>query len=226
MAYRSYYRFNGDCNDAMGAYPVTPGGLYTYSVGKFSQSFETSVSGTTAHGYANIASDLGITTYNYTYSLWYKHKTPASPTGNYIFCHMNKTLGIAVNIQMYTAAIYANFEGVTSGGGSGWLPISPSTTDFWHYCLINNGAATASTSSLMLFVNGRKFSTYCVNGGAYGSLAANFNVSGYQTDNPRRAFVQGYFDEFIVENRAWSESEVHNYYNQGLGRYAPKIRNY
>jgi hypothetical protein len=223
---RACYKFEANVNDTLGSYNLTSGGVCSYQSGKLNQGFRTS-GATGTYGYAQALSDLGMTNYNYTYSFWYKHIGVEYVTGSYLFCHMNKTLGVALSLQVVSAnTMYATAEGSVSGGTLGPLAITPSSTDFWHYCITNDGAATAGSSTFSLYVNGYKYSTYVVNTGGYGSLAAGMTISAYRTDNPIRRYVRGVFDEFRVENRAWTPGEVRTYYTESMGRFNPTIRNY
>lgn len=92
----------------------------------------------------------------------------------------------------------------------------------------SSGAALSADTlyHVMLIANGTTVKTY-LNGNEYGTVNYNGTIISStnnlyigQADDDANRFFQGLIDEVIIENRAWSASEVKKYYTNSRGFYA------
>ena len=81
-----------------------------------------------------------------------------------------------------------------------------------------NVIATVSSGTLTIYLNG--VNSYSTTGYTYGGGSpTKYAVGGYLSGTVKEPFL-GLIDEVIIENRAWSASEVKKYYTNSRGFYA------
>jgi len=222
MAYTAYYRLNGDCNDAMGAYHLINTGTATFVQGKFNDCV--SLNGSSQ--YLSIADNLGVGTSAFTMSCWVNLAAYAGAGLASVFLQLNDETGdTECWIELVTAAgpVYqiASVRRRMSGTYEYQLVTLPWSLNTWY-----NAVLVYDSSRIKSYVNGKLYGDAASSGNGSSSSPNKFIIGEYWTGGAPAAgyYTNGKIDEVIVEARAWTAAEIKNYYNFSMGLYAPKMR--
>jgi hypothetical protein len=209
----SYFPFDGNLNDAMGANSVVVGaGSVSYVQGRVASSTGGVGSGKAVY----LANEANVALVN--------------AASNYMTANMTFSTVMTISMWIYATAFvnsqsyvfYTNGAGFVGFGlgfssviggtinGVGWTTTTPAKINTWYHCTLV--ATTGTPGSLLLYVNG-----------AYiGSLSGNFTVAsntsilfGNVLTGGTNPFA-GYIDDFRIYNRALSASEVSGIYNASI----------
>jgi RHS repeat-associated protein len=210
---KSYYRFEGNSNDAKGSNNGTDSNIsYGTAYGKFGQG--ASFNGSTSHITANssFSGNPAISV-----SAWVN---PAIVTGG----------SLPPYFQIGDRASYGELEvffgGVNSGdvtvqdGGSGWLSTAGGvvTPNAWNHIVITISGGGTLASTAKIYVNGVLQTTTggsatpnMANGNVYFGTGYNSGGGGYQTP------WAGDLDDFAIFNRVLTATEVGSLYQTNIG---------
>jgi hypothetical protein len=228
------YHLNGNGNDSSGNgcnltavnSPTYPAGKYNQGAGlvKASQQGYYAQTGTTAMG-------LGR---KHTISVWINASslpnTSSYPETNFhsIAQQYNNLSGVVytgLNYQMpnggSTATIRFEMYVVQSDFSSVFYTYVIGLNTWYHIC------GVCADTYHNLFLNGKQVGgPVNTTGGNNGWNTAPFSTIGmvYPPSITSRYWWNGIIDEAIWDTAAWSTAQVRNYYNQAVGRYAPKAR--
>ncbi len=223
---RVYYHLE-DINDASGnGRTLTNNNSVPFSAGKFGLGSDFGSSGTNK-ALSLSANPMSSLTYaNATFSMWVKFNSISNPTagsGYFFVLATRVTSGAGAARCFFNYSVSAgNFNinatiKLATGDAIASYSIPVNTTNWYNFVFVKS-----STTTAILYVNGVQVATDT------GSGADNINVNSLCTlaigNIGHTAFAnQGWhiMDEFIIEQRAWSASEIRKYYSQGLGRFAP-----
>jgi len=218
MAYTAYYRLNGDGVDAMGAYHLTAYGTPTYPAGIFGNSVALYRN---SSQYMSIANTLGITNGNVTLSTWVKPLTaPTAGAYNTILYKGNDANDVEYKLY-YRASGTSNYlwflrnRNNVASQGPEILYTIPTTV--W-----TNLIMTYDGTNVVGYINGCYIGSAAAAGNGSGTTPDQFSI-GFNVAAFSNCF-NGFIDETIVDTAVWTNTVVRNYYNQAVGRYAPKAR--
>ena len=201
---------NGNSTDSSGNGNNGIDTAITYVDGKFGKC--ASVAGT---GRIVTTSNIGITGQGArTIAGWFNCQTQPS-VDQYLF-----TLG-----KLSAGNLFAlKYSSVKKGGFSLYgtdlvttSVLTPLTSVGWHFICITYSGGALSSSSLKFSIDGVDYPFASYSGTPN---TTDFTVSIGDYGNNSGYGWKGYFDEVIIENRAWSAQEVKKYYTQSRGFFA------
>ena len=167
---------------------------YGLSTGKFNQ-------GASFNGTTSKIVITGWTTGNtFTISLWVY---PIATSDGYAALIVNNTS----NGGLYYMGAGSNPNKLNYYSGGDRFNTTALSLNTWTHVVISVSATTATW-----YLNGKQDGTVNV---------ASFALTNIGMSQASENF-KGYMDELILENRAWSASEVRKYYSQAKGRFVPQ----
>lgn len=209
-----YHLADGDNANGNAAYDLTLSNT-TVVDGKFGSALKTSSN----NGVITWTGTCGITpTTGFTYHLWYKHVSSGEyTTGSYILTH-----GINKAYNQAACLIWAeNTSTITWDWNVAGVAISSWTMNTTSFDLYSMTWANGGLGSF--YVNGKFLGSKSGTPAGTSTATERFNLGSYLWDPPRRRYVNGIFDECIIEARPWTYQEIKLYYEQAKGRINPRI---
>lgn len=225
---RGYYHLEGLTDASGNGITLTNNNTVAFNAGRFTNSANFGSSGTNkglTYATANIMSVLSFA--NATASFWVKFNSTSNPTGNPAYFFTNATrltsgAGASRWFCNYTVSggnfnIAATIK-LATGDATATYSIAVNTTNWYHIVFVKSGTTTA-----ILYVNGIQVSTNTGSGANTTNVNSLYYLSIGNIGHTALA-NQGWYimDEFIIEERVWSPSEIRKYYTQGLGRFSPR----
>lgn len=216
----AYYHLNNDYFDYSGNSRTLTNSSSTFGPGKCGSNAISCASASSQYAYRDLE-DMGIKSNVITMSVWF---APASTPSGVVFVIMDYYYNTA-NKRDYRLTYDGNIHGpiVSALDSVGWKqPYLVKTLDLnsWHHwCLTIDGADLFSA-----YFDGNLIATpttlsggtiYCENYRFTLGANCNWNTAG------RQNYANGRIDEVILENRAWSATEVRHYYEYSKGRRPP-----
>ena len=222
MAYRAVYHLNGDGIDASGnGYNGTVvGGTFNVS-GKFNQCYS-GVSGAGTN-YMTAPTGAGLPYYSGTMSIWVSIASQFTASYRAMCGYALSTGTSGVNSDLYygtaSGTVVIRFEpSYLAGLGNGGCDYAVTlTTGTWYHVV-----GTTDSSWSYLYLNGKLVKQATNTVGTYANVVNRLVVGNNHAVSAYNWW--GNLDEAIFDNVTWSASQVRNYYNQAVGRYAPKAR--
>ena len=215
---RGYWHLE-DVSDASGnGNTLTNVNSVSFSAGKFNNcaAFSVAQNSKALVRTSNILSALNVA--NFTVSFWFKLNSTANNNG-----HINQIVSaftgpgsafiINYNIADGAFSLGAMNTLTTTNARAEYNPVSiPLTTEWLYVCITK-----VSTITVNMYINGSLVSTD-TGVGTEIPLTGTYNF----TIGNHRASIGGFqmfasMDEYILEERIWSLSEIRKYYSQGRG---------
>lgn len=227
---RVYYHFE-DANDNSGnAVDLNNSNGVTFDRAKFTNGANYGASGTNKSLWI-VSNPMSALTYaNATYSFWVKWNDISDLANRYMFSVATRLTSGTGASQVYMR--YTISSGTVTVEGNTRLTttntkvtgaFSVNTTD-WHHILL----VKSTTTTLLLYIDGVLVDTDTGTGSDNSPASFNAcftigNIRATSSDNALQSLCT--FDEFIIEERVWSPSEIKKYYTQSLGRYQTMQQN-
>ena len=221
MSYSGYYQLNSNGTDLSGnSRHLTTAGtvVWTTAVFNYGMSVASGNNGLT------VASNMGIVGGAATISMWYKPSS--APSFNYygymVSCtNTESDTGYDINYINVSGQLRLMYRRYVQGGSPGtenWIyyTYTLSTSSWYHFGLTYDGS-----SIVRAFLNGARVASSASNAGNGSGETSGFGLGLHRSGVQNSA---GIYDECIVDGTCWTESYMKNYYNQAVGRYAPKAR--
>ena len=190
---------------------LTNNNSVAFNAAKFSNGADFGASGNTKS--LSIGSALGYSA-NITMSCWVKLNTEIT-SSYYVFLNLDHlTTRVAFRMYYdYNSGTRRLYFGRTKLGVADNLVLynqTLGTTNWNHFLMTYDG------SNCRVYMNGNLFGTVASSGnGTFTSFTDNFSIG-----NTKTTYQNGHIiDEVIVENRAWSASEIKKYYTFARGRF-------
>lgn len=223
---RCYYHLEGLDDSSGNGRTLTNQNTVVFNPAKFSLGADFGSSGTNKVLSLSANPMSSLTYANATFSFWVKFNSVSNPTagsGYFFVLATRVTSGAGAARCFFNYNVSAgNFNinaviKLATGDATASYSIPVNTTNWYNFIFVKSNTTTA-----ILYVNGVQVATDT------GSGADTINVNSLCTlaigNIGHTAFAnQGWhiMDEFIIEQRIWSASEIRKYYTQGLGRFAP-----
>ena len=221
--YRGYYHLDTDGTDSSGRGNnlINISNFCTFDTGKFGGAVSTGTSGT-SKGMTSSSTNImsGVKPANCSVSLWMKFNSVANKASSVIWSI--DTNGLATGSTFIF--LYAITAGVltvtaqqvlstTAATVAYVFPSLPSTSDWINFVITKNASTTVQIN-----INGIRVAT---NTGAGTEVGLTTGSNRFILGNGRTAAQQTFatYDELIVEERVWSDSEIRKYYTQSKGRF-------
>jgi hypothetical protein len=229
MSTVAYWRLNGDGLDYSGnGYTVTGTASdvnLTYGTGKYGQC----TSGMTGVSTCFWNGTNGLVANTFTMMAWVNMKVEGA-----LFGIVNNNTKRSYYFKVYNSNQFVSgaFDktGTTTSYTGHWHEIghayaegTSSLLNKWYHV-----AYSVTNASSTCYVNGSKLPTVADLTAPNGTVT--FTCAGVSLHGTRDygdwigSILYGRMDEVILDNTAWTAAQLKNYYNQAMGRYAPKIR--
>lgn len=203
---------NGNSNDASGNANNGTDANITYSLGNGKFGSGAGFNGISSLITINNESQFDFErTNSFTIGVWIKLNEISNK------CILNKinVLGNYEGFQIYTTSQNKINVGLISNGyTSNQIDVTSIDTvliDKWHNIIVTyNGSSLAS--GISIYLNGSKLSTTSLATTLTGSILNNIKI-GIGRRWTTEPYLNGYLDEIIIENRAWTASEVKKYFS-------------
>lgn len=215
--YSAVYQLSDTSDFSGNGRTLTISGGGGYVIGKFNNCRQT----TSNSGVISIADGMGInpTVTGYTYSIWYKHTSSGEyNNGSYILNHGFAAYNCAPSI-IWVETTGKMLGGLLSNVSNNPVSVTytPSTAKFELHTLVYTGTRT------QYYINSRLMGDNAETTSGTQAITTRFNLGSYLSDTPRRRYINGYFDEVIVEARPWTAGEIKKYYENCMGCLRPII---
>ncbi len=181
---------------------------YGLGYGKFGQG--ANFNGTSSD--INIASNLGIDGGNITISAWTNFSDLTVLRELFSTLSATSKVGYYIETNSTLIRFYRVKKGVVADAVT--YTVSLSTGVWYHYVLTYDG------TNIKGYFNGNLVGTTATSGNGATVVTSQSHIG---TEDGTGNFMNGSIDEVIVENRAWSTSEIRRYYAQAKGRLASNI---
>jgi len=212
------YHLSDTADSSGSGYTLTNTSTVTFPQGRFDNCCRL-VSASAQQLY--VRNNMGIDGGNITMSCWMKiEAVPVSGTDGTVYGQMstNTATEYCVLYRYYSGGSYFYFDRARVGVADDVFTYTVSlSTSIWY-----NLITTYDGTALKGYLNGAYVGSFACSGNGNNKVRDNYFRIG--AVNSAANFFDGYIDEVIVQNSAWTYSQIRNYYNFSMGRYAPKIR--
>lgn len=204
-----YYKLE-NTSDSKGSNTLTNNNTVAFNPGKYNNAADFGATNTNKS--LSVASNLTIDGGAITIAFWYNNTTAPSSGDFYLPVSQNSAttkVGYWVGYTNNSGTLQVQFDRMKFGVADQTVVVNQDLgTGTWYWLVL-----TYDTTTLTGYINGSSVGTpQAASGNGSTPLASNFTIGAFNKDQSGGDWTKGLVDDVVVANRAWSSTEISNYY--------------